>query len=170
MAENKTNTQQLVVFSLSSEEYGVPITQIQEIIRLPEITRVPGASGFIEGVINLRGRIIPIIDLRGRFGLGRKERTEKNRIVVADAVGQTVGLVVDGVSEVLQVSGEQIDPIPPSLASVDSEYLSGVAKVGKLLVILLNLGKIFNDPEKAELADAAGAGVSGDKEEEKIKR
>ncbi|HBB66277.1 MAG: chemotaxis protein CheW [Elusimicrobia bacterium GWA2_56_46] len=155
MAENKTGIQQLVVFSLSSEEYGVPITQIQEIIRLPEITRIPGMPGFIEGVINLRGRIIPVIDLRGRFGLEQKERTEKNRIVVADAGGQTVGLVVDGVSEVLQISGEQIDPIPPSMSSIDSEYLSGVAKIDKLLVILLDLAKLLNDLEKTVSGVAA---------------
>jgi len=155
MAENKTGIQQLVVFSLSSEEYGVPITQIQEIIRLPEITRIPGMPGFIEGVINLRGRIIPVIDLRGRFGLDQKERTEKNRIVVADAGGQTVGLVVDGVSEVLQISGDQIDAIPPSMASIDSEYLSGVAKIDKLLVILLDLAKLLNDLEKTVSGVAA---------------
>ena len=154
MSETKANLKQLVVFNLASEEYGVPITQVQEIIRLPEITRIPGVSGFIEGVINLRGKIIPIIDLRQRFGLEHKDRTEKTRIVVAEAGGQTLGIVVDGVSEVLQVSGDQIESMPPSIASIDAEYLSGVAKVDKMLVILLDLAKVLREFEKASLQEA----------------
>lgn len=146
-----TNNQQLVVFSLANEEYGVPITQVQEIIRKPEITRIPGMPDFIEGVINLRGKIIPVIDLRKRFGLERKEESDKTRTVVADAANQTIGLVVDSVSEVVNLPKDQIDPIPPSIASIDAEYLSGVGKIEKRIVILLDLGKLLGDLEKVAI-------------------
>ncbi len=154
MTEEKNKTaqrQQLVVFNLSSEEYAVTITQVQEIIRLPEITRVPNMPNFVEGVINLRGKIIPVIDLRKRFNLQIGEHTDKNRIIVADAAGQTIGLIVDGVSEVITLSNEQIDPIPPTIASIDTEYLQGVGKLEKRLVILLDLKKVLTDIEKAAI-------------------
>ena len=151
MTEDKEGLRQLVVFSLSSEAYGVPITQVQEIIRLPDITRMPGTPDFIEGIINLRGRIIPVIDMRRRFSLEKHERNDKNRIVVTDIGGQIIGLIVDGVSEVLSVSGGQVGPIPPSMVSIGSEYLSGVVKTGKSLVILLDLVKVLNDLEKTVL-------------------
>lgn len=146
-----SNTQQLVVFSLADEEYGVAITQIQEIIRQPDITRIPGMPDFIEGVINLRGKIIPVIDLRNRFGLEQKVETDKTRVVVADAGGQTIGLVVDSVSEVVNLPKDQVDPIPPTIASIDAEYLSGVGKMDKRIVILLDLNKLLGDLEKVAI-------------------
>ncbi len=145
------NNQQLVVFSLANEEYGVAITQIQEIIRQPDITRIPGMPAFIEGVVNLRGKIIPVIDLRKRFCLEQKEESDKTRVVVADAGGQTIGLVVDSVSEVVNLPTDQIDPIPPSIASIDAEYLSGVGKLEKRIVILLDLVKLLGDLEKVAI-------------------
>lgn len=147
------NTKQLVVFSLASEEYGVPITQVQEIIRKPEITRIPGMPDFIDGVINLRGKIIPVIDLRKRFKLEQKEATDKTRAVVADAANQTIGLVVDSVSEVVNLPKSQIDPIPPSIASIDAEYLSGVGKMEKRIVILLDLAKLLGDIERVAIEE-----------------
>ena len=146
-----SNNQQLVVFSLASEEYGVAITQVQEIIRQPDITRIPGMPDFIEGVINLRGRIIPVIDLRKRFGLEQKASNDKTRVVVADASSQTIGLVVDSVSEVVNLPKDQVDPIPPTIASIDAEYLSGVGKLEKRIVILLDLGKLLGDLEKVAI-------------------
>jgi purine-binding chemotaxis protein CheW len=145
------NIHQLVAFNLSNEEYGVPITQVQEIVRVPEITHIPGMPHFIEGVINLRGKVIPIIDLRKRFALEQKEHSEKTRIVVADAGGQIIGLVVDSVSEVAQLSQDQIDVMPPSITSIDAQYLSGVGKMGKRLVILLDLAKLLGDLERVTL-------------------
>jgi purine-binding chemotaxis protein CheW len=145
------NNQQLVVFSLANEEYGVAITQVQEIIRQPEITRIPGMPLFIEGVINLRGRIIPIIDLRKRFKLEQQQVNDKTRVVVVDAGGQTIGLVVDSVSEVVNLPKDQVDPIPPSIASIDAEYLSGVGKLEKRIVILLDLVKLLGDLEKVAI-------------------
>jgi purine-binding chemotaxis protein CheW len=99
----------------------------------------------------LRGKVIPVIDLRKRFGLEQREYTEKTRIVVADAAGQTIGLVVDSVSEVCQLSQEQIDVIPQSITSIDAQYLSGVGKMEKRLVILLDLARLLGDLERTAL-------------------
>jgi len=151
MSVISSSNQQLVVFNLASEEYGIAITQVQEIIRQPDITRIPGMPAFIEGVINLRGRIIPVIDLRKRFCLEQKAVNDKTRVVVADASSQTIGLVVDSVSEVVNLPKDQIDPIPPTIASIDAEYLSGVGKLEKRIVILLDLGKLLGDLEKVAI-------------------
>jgi len=142
---------QLVVSELSKEEYGIPITQIQEIIKIPEITRIPNMPDFIEGVINLRGKIIPIIDLRKRFRLDQKQKDEETRIVIANIGGQPIGLISDSVSEVIRLSQEDIDPVPPIISHINSEYLSGVGKMDKRIIILLNLEKILSDLEKSSL-------------------
>lgn len=149
--------QQLVTFTLGTEEYGVAITKVQEIIRMQEITRVPQMPDFIEGVINLRGRIIPVIDLRKRFELNVTERTVMTRIIVIDVEGRTLGIVVDAVSEVMRLPTDQIEPPPPVVAGIGREYLQGVGKAQGRLIILLDLDKILSTHEKLNL----------DKEEEK---
>lgn len=150
--ENKVEkSSQLVVFNLDREEYGVYITQVQEIIRPLGITRIPGMPGFIEGVINLRGKIIPILNLRERFGFDKKEKDTNTRIVVAEVATQTVGLVVDTVTEVLRIADEAIDPLPPTVTNIDAEYLKGVGKLDRRLIILLDLEKVLTDLEKSTL-------------------
>src|SRR6266700_7681546 len=114
--------QQLVVFQLGAELYGVEIARVHEIIRLQTITRVPHAPAFVEGVINLRGKVIPVVDLRRRFGLASAEHTRASRIVVVEIGDQVVGIVVDGVSEVLRVSTSIVEPPSPVVAGIDSEY------------------------------------------------
>ena len=153
MAQEKKSAEalQLVVSELSKEEYGIPITQIQEIIKIPEITRIPNMPDFIEGVINLRGKIIPIIDLRKRFRLDQKQKDEETRIVIANIGGQPIRLISDSVSEVIRLSQEDIDPVPPIISHINSEYLSGVGKMDKRIIILLNLEKILSDLEKSSL-------------------
>jgi purine-binding chemotaxis protein CheW len=151
MSETKNETQQLVAFFLANEEYGVPIIQVQEVIRKPDITRIPGMPDFVDGVINLRGKIIPIIDLRKRFGLAQTDDSDKTRIIVTKATDQILGLVVDGVSEVVHLMKEQVEPIPASIAAIDAEYLSGVGKFDKRIIILLNLEKLLTDLEKASI-------------------
>lgn len=158
MAEAKKSTDvlQVVVTKLADEEYGILIMQVQEIITLPGITRIPGMPDFIEGVINLRGRIIPIIDLRKRFKLEVKERDAETRIIVveigaANAKKEAIGLIVDRVSEVITLSGEQIDEIPPAISRIDAEYLSGVGKLEKRIIILLSLDKVLSELEKTLL-------------------
>jgi len=145
----QSKTQQLVAFKLSDEEYGVEITQVQEIVRMSEITRIPGMPDFIEGVMNLRGKIIPVIDLRKRFLLPGKAVDDKSRIVVVNVSGQIIGLIVDSVSEVINLSEGQITPIPSTIAAIDAEYLDGVVNIlEKRMVILLNLEKLLSDIAK----------------------
>lgn len=149
--QNQGRTSQLVVFNLANEEYGVSITQVQEIIRQQENTRIPGMPSFIDGVINLRGKIIPIIDLRDRFGLPKKEGDDRTRIVVVEVSTQTVGLVVDSVSEVLHLTEEAINALPPTMTNINAEFIKGVGKTERRLIILLELEKILSDLEKITL-------------------
>lgn len=142
---------QVVSFHLGSEEYGVDISQVQEIIRMVEITHVPRAPHFMEGVINLRGQLIPIIDLRTRFAMPRAEQTKSTRIVVTEIGSKRVGIVVDSVSEVLNIPMEQIEEAPDMIAGVGTEYIQGVGKVGERLVILLDLTMVITGEEKADL-------------------
>jgi purine-binding chemotaxis protein CheW len=144
-------TLQVVSFALGSEEYGVDIAQVQEINRMVTVTHVPQAAQFMEGVINLRGRLIPIIDLRTRFGMERAERTKNTRIVVTEIGSKRLGMVVDSVSEVLRIPVEQIEDAPDLVAGVDSEYIRGVGKLDDRLIILLDLGRVISADEKSEL-------------------
>jgi purine-binding chemotaxis protein CheW len=151
----QTTETQIVVFELGDERYGLDIAAVYEIIRHQPITAVPQAPAFVEGVINLRGRIIPVVDLRDRFGMATGELTRASRIVVAEAAGTRVGLVVDGVSEVLMVPADAIEPTPEVAAGVDAAYLRGIAKLGERLIILLELDGLFGDSDVAALADVA---------------
>ncbi|MGD0476358.1 MAG: chemotaxis protein CheW [Candidatus Velthaea sp.] len=144
-------TLQAVTFALGSEEYGVDIAQVQEINRMVTITHVPRAPQFMEGVINLRGQLIPIIDLRTRFGMERSERTKNTRIVVTEIGSKRIGMVVDSVSEVLRIPVEQIEDAPDLVAGVDTEYIRGVGKMGDRLIIMLDLARVISGTEKAEL-------------------
>ncbi len=146
---------QLVVFQLGAELYGVEISRVHEIIRLQSVTRVPKAPAFVEGVINLRGKVIPVVDLRRRFGLPTAEHTRASRIVVVELGDQVVGIVVDGVSEVLRVNTAIVEPPSPVVAGIDSEYLHGIAKLTDRLVILLDLDRILGRDERRSL-DVAG--------------
>ena len=144
-------TVQVVSFALGTEEYGVDIAQVQEINRMVAITHVPRAPHFMEGVINLRGQLIPIIDLRTRFGMPRAEHTKHTRIVVTEIGAKQVGMVVDSVSEVLRLPVEQVEDAPEMIAQVETEYIRGVGKLGDRLIIMLDLQKIINTQEKRQL-------------------
>src|SRR5438132_7750146 len=147
--------QQLVGFQLGAELYGVEISRVHEIIRLQAVTRVPRTPTFVEGVINLRGKVIPVVDLRRRFGLPTAEHTRASRIVVVEIGDQVVGIIVDGVSEVLRVSSGTIEPPSPVVAGVDSEYIHGIAKLPERLVILLDLDRVLARDERRAL-EASG--------------
>jgi purine-binding chemotaxis protein CheW len=131
--------EQVVVFELAGESYGVDIGRVQEIIRPPAITAVPRAPDYVEGVVNLRGRVIPVINLRNRFGLPEGERGRAARIVVLDVDGNTVGAAVDAVSEVLRVPSAAVEPPGATLSGPDTAHLRGIAKLEDRLVILLDL-------------------------------
>jgi purine-binding chemotaxis protein CheW len=142
---------QLVVFQLGAEFYGVDIARVHEIIRLQAVTRVPRAPAFVEGVINLRGKVIPVVDLRRRFGLPTAEHTRASRIVVVEIGDQVVGVVVDGVSEVLRVNGATVEPPSPVVAGIDSEYIHAIAKLDDRLVILLDLDRVLAQADRRAL-------------------
>lgn len=142
---------QFVVFKLGDEEYGVPITQVKEINRLTNATKVPRSPVFVEGIINLRGQIIPIVDMKKRFDLPLTEYTGDARIIVIQVNGNTFGVEVDSVSEVLRINSSSIEPAPPMVCSIDAEYITGVAKVGERLLILLDLDRLLSDEEKVQL-------------------
>ena len=142
---------QLVSFRLAEEEYGVEITKVQEIILPGEITRVPRTPDYIKGLINLRSEVIPVVDLRRRFGLPAQEATDETRIMVINVRGKTLGMIVDAVSEVLRVSQAQIVPPPPAVTASGHEYLTGLVQLDDRLLILLDIDQVLGDEE----ADAA---------------
>jgi purine-binding chemotaxis protein CheW len=148
---NENKILQLVTFTLDNEEFGVDILKVQEINKMIDITRIPNAPPFVEGVINLRGKIIPIVDLRKRLGFEAKTSDKSTRIIVVELDGIVLGFVVDSVSEVLRISESTVEPPPPLVAGIDSEYIQGVGKLENRLLILLELKKVFNASDKKEL-------------------
>lgn len=147
--------EQAVVFELANEVYGVDISRVQEIIRMTTITRLPRAPEFVEGIINLRGKVIPVVDLKKRFGLAESDRTKASRIVVVDVGDHTIGMVVDAVSEVLRVPTSAVEPPSPMVTSVESDYIRGIAKLEGRLIILLDLDKVHSWEEKRKLREVA---------------
>lgn len=133
---------QLVVFDLASEHYGVDISDVREIMRMQAITRVPGAYNFVEGVINLRGKVLPVVDLRKRLGLNISEHTKDSRIVVIDIDSGEIGVIVDAVTEVLRIPKASIEPASSVISHANSDYMWGIAKLSDKLIILI-------DPSKA---------------------
>ncbi|SFM61208.1 chemotaxis protein CheW [Methanolobus profundi] len=147
---------QMVVFQLGGEEFGVEIMKVQEIIRMPEITQIPQSPEFVEGVINLRGRIIVVINLDKRFNLVSKEEDEHSRIIVVEIGDHVVGMIVDSVNEVLRIPASSVDPAPELVMSnVSKEYITGVGKMDDRLLILLDLGKVMGKKEVDDIAKLA---------------
>ena len=140
--DNQPGELQLVTFAIG-EHYGVPISQVQEIIRVGTITKVPNSLSYMEGVINLRGRILPVLNLRKRLQLQEKDLTKESRIVVIETGNKTIGLLVDAVSHVIKVSSELIDKAPEEVLEIDSDYITGVCKLQKDLVILIDLERLI---------------------------
>ncbi len=149
-AEGKLD--QLISFAIGDDDYGVNIQTVKEVIRHREITRLPKAPAFVKGVINLRGDIIPILDLRERFGMEQKEYTGMTRVIVVEIDGRSIGTVVDSVSHVIRIDEGQIEPPPPCVGKISEEYIRGVGKVGEKLIVLLNIDRILTSEEKIELA------------------
>jgi purine-binding chemotaxis protein CheW len=149
-SENSTEDRmQLVSFILDKEEYGVEVLKVREIIRMPSITRVPNTPHYVEGVINLRGKVIPIISLRKRFSLDLTDNDSRTRIMVMDMTNELTGFIVDSVAEVIRIASTEIQPAPPVVAgSVDQEYLSGVINRDDRLLVLLDLERLFSQEEQ----------------------
>lgn len=156
MAQLQTaGEEHLVVFHLARQTYGVDIGAVHEIIRLQSITKVPRTPTFVEGVINLRGKIVPVIDLHKRFDLTAGEATEHTRIMVVEVGGLNVGMIVDAVSEVLRLPQSNIEPPPPMISGIDVAYLRGVGKWGDKLIILLDIQRVLLEEEKQLLHQQA---------------
>ncbi|MEE8168455.1 MAG: chemotaxis protein CheW [Candidatus Hydrothermarchaeales archaeon] len=151
MPEEDFEEVQLVVFMLGKEEFGVDITQVREILKIPRITSIPNSPEFIEGVINLRGQITTVMDLRKRLGVGGGEISENTRIVIVEVGDTTIGMVVDSVSEVLRLSTKDIDAAPSIATDIEAEYIQGVGKLTDRLLILLDLGKILSRGEMEQV-------------------
>jgi len=152
-----------LTFSLEGEEYGIGILKIKEIIGLMPITRVPKTPTFVKGVINLRGKVIPIMDLRLRFGMEPAQYTERTCIIVVEMASTKgdimIGLIVDSVSEVLNIKHEDIEETPSFGTKLDTEYILGMAKVNKGVKILLNIDRVLTDEEIARVKSGNGGCV-----------
>ena len=151
----KDDLEQMVTFNLGNEAFGVNILQVQEINRMVEITAVPHTESYVEGIINLRGKVIPIIDLRKKFGMPEKAYDGHTRIIVVDVSGETVGLVVDSVSEVLRVPAGSLDEAPKLVSGGGTydgaDYIKAIAKLDDRLLIYLDLNKIINSNQIAQI-------------------
>lgn len=142
---------QLVTFNIGNEEFGVDILKVQEINKVIQVTKIPNAPNFVEGVINLRGKVIPVINLRTKLGLKKKEEDKNTRIVVIEIHNRTIGFLVDAVSEVLRIPRSITEPPPPMVAGVSAEYITAVGKLEDRLLILLDIDKILTVSEKKAL-------------------
>ncbi|MBN2406352.1 MAG: chemotaxis protein CheW [Elusimicrobia bacterium] len=150
--ESKISIRQLVSFKIAEEEFGVQITSVREIIRMQEITKVPRMPDFVEGMINLRGNIIPIIDLRKKFNLKIKDKDKDTRIMVVKVANKTAGFIVDAVEEVIRLKEDSIEPPPDIGDSVKTSYLSGIGKLSQgRMLMLVNLDNILSSEEHATL-------------------
>ncbi len=149
--QEKDEILQLVSFKVNGEEFGVNILQVQEIIRMMKITKVPQSKDYVDGVINLRGRVIPIVNLRRRLGMLNAEESNKTRIIVVEIGNKTVGFIVDEVKEVLRIPKSITEPPPKAMSGIDSAYITAVGKLEDRILILLDLEKLFSEEEKEEL-------------------
>ncbi|MBX3044503.1 MAG: chemotaxis protein CheW [Candidatus Kapabacteria bacterium] len=157
--EQKDDILQLVSFNIGEEEFGVDILKVQEIIRLVEITRVPNAPHFVEGVINLRGKVIPVIDLRKRLGMVSIESSVESRIVVVELENKIIGFLVDCVNEVLRISRSITEPPPAIIAGINADYITAIGKLEDRILILLDLEMILNTNEKQSLTNLESVAV-----------
>lgn len=146
---------QIVVFAIGKEFYGLPIDAVQEIVRVPEVTTVPDAPSFFEGVINLRGKIVPVVDLRARLRLPRAERTRSTRVLITGNEGRVIGLLVDAVSEVRKLPAGSVKEPPEMIAAVGIEYITGVVKADERLIVFLDIAKILSVEDMKKVVTTA---------------
>jgi len=149
--DTRGELRQFISFSVGEEEYGLELLRVKEVIRVRQITRLPKAPSFVKGIINLRGDVIPIIDLRDKFGLEAKEATATTRVIVVEVEAKLMGMVVDSASQVVRIPADQIDPPPPVLGGFSQEFITGVGKVDDRLIILLNSDAVLTAEERTQL-------------------
>lgn len=138
---------QIVCFKVGKEEYGIEILKVQEILKLPRVTRLPKSADYIMGVIDLRGKVIPIIDLSRKFRIDTGEKAESSRAIVVDIKRKRVGLAIDSVSHVVKVDSKDIEPPPPIVKGISGRYIVGIAKMEEGFVVILDIDQIFSSEE-----------------------
>ena len=146
-------TLQFISFMLDAEEYGVEVSKVREIIRMTPITKMPNAPPHVEGIINLRSRVIPVVSIRRRFNLEEKENSGQTRIIIMDVSGTLVGIIVDAVLEVIRIKNSEIQP-PPSLVlsgGIDHEFITGVVNNADQMLIIVDVNRMFLDSEREDL-------------------
>ena len=153
--ETLESEKQLVIFNLAAEAYAVDIGTVREIIRMLEITKVPRTAKCVQGVINLQGRVIPVVDLRNLFGLSKEDATKDTRILVVDISGQDIGVVVDAVNEVLRVPSNTVEPPSSLITTNDSDFLTGIVKTENRLIIFLDLERTLADINTSAIVEKA---------------
>lgn len=158
----KADDLHLVTFRVGSELFGVPIAKVQEIVRVPAIAHIPQAPDFVEGVINLRGRVITVVDMHKRLNRAAaqdagRERDRKSRILVVEVEGRLVGVIVDEVREVMKLQPDQVDPAPPMVAGLSNQYINGVGKLPADLLVLVDIEKILTAEQISALSEIPAA-------------
>ena len=156
MENNTTTSRKVIVFQLGDEEYAVSVQQVGSIERMIPITRVPQTADFVKGVINLRGVVTPVIDLRLRFGMEKTDYNDSTRIIIVFVDEMEVGLIVDAANDVIDIPESEIEPTPEVIGTVEAKYIDGVAKLDNRLLILLNMQKVLTEEEIQELKSVEG--------------
>ncbi|MCD7033759.1 chemotaxis protein CheW [Metabacillus sp. GX 13764] len=154
MAEELKKERKLIVFQLDREEYGIPVEQVQSIEKMQQITRVPRTKSFIKGVLNMRGVITPVADLRSRFGIEEVPADEQTRMIIVTLEDKEIGFIVDAANDVADISEDSIEPPPEAAGSVSAEYILGVVKIGNRLITLLDLKAVLEEEPEADLDKA----------------
>jgi len=152
-----SDMRQLVTFKLVGQKYAVDILKVQEIVSMKEITAIPNSPPYLSGAINLRGRVIPVLSLRAKFGLARSETTDQEKIVIMDVKGIIMGVIVDAVSDVLRITSDVVEPPPRVSMHSGSEVINGIAKLPEGLVIILDMDKLLIYEEHATILETAKA-------------
>ncbi|MFS0672457.1 chemotaxis protein CheW [Ornithinibacillus sp. 179-J 7C1 HS] len=156
MANETATEKKVIVFQLKDEEFAVSVQQIGSIERIQPITRVPNTAEFVKGVINLRGVVTPIIDLRSRLGIEETAYTDSTRIIIVNLEEMEVGLIVDAANDVIDISTDSIEPAPEVIGAVNADYIEGVAKLENRLLILLDLKMVLTNEEISDLKNVEG--------------
>lgn len=151
--QKETGEIQLIVFELGTSLYGIPIEKVSEINRIEHITVLPKAPKFVEGVINLRGNVVPVIDLRKRFGMKQIERTKKNKIIIVLVEKRLFGIIVDAVQEVVSIPRENIEPTLPTTTGLKAEFINSIGKISGSLIIILDIENIIQSKEDIKIEE-----------------
>jgi purine-binding chemotaxis protein CheW len=157
---------QLVGFKTGGEFFGVPIGKVKEIVKVPEITSIPDTPDFLHGIMNLRGRLVPVMDLGRRLAVGSEGKNKSRRVLVLELDGSLVGLLVDSASEILKVREDQIEPTPGLISAFGAEYVTGVGKLKDKLIVLLDISRLLSAEDLLRLSEGLSSAAEGKRPEE----